>query len=71
MEINQLNDVVTELKIKQNKEKTENEMLRRRIEQLQKSSKVLLKMIDCLKHVYVRKLCELASYVGTPCFLFI
>ena len=54
VEINQLNGVVTELKIKHNEEKTENKMLRRRIEQLQKLSKVLLKMVDCLKHVYVR-----------------
>ena len=37
----QLNDEVTELKIKQKEEKAKNEMLTRRIKQLQESSKVV------------------------------
>ena len=41
MEINQLNDTIAELEIKHNEVKTENKMLKRRIEQLRELSKVL------------------------------
>ena len=41
MEINQLNDAVAELNIKQNDLKTENKILKRRIEQWRDSAKVV------------------------------
>ena len=40
VEINLLNDVITELRPKQNEVKTENEMLKRRTEEIRESSKV-------------------------------
>ena len=40
MEINQLNDAVTELYLKQNDLKTENKILKRRIQQWRDSAKV-------------------------------
>ena len=42
MEVNQLNDAVTELKREKNDVKTENNMLRRRFEQLQELSEVIM-----------------------------
>ena len=42
MEVNQLNDAVTELKREKNYVKTENNMLRRRFEQLQELSEVIM-----------------------------
>ena len=45
VEINQLSDEVTELKLKQNELRIENKMLKRRIEQWRESLKVLFQIV--------------------------
>ena len=50
MEINQLNETVTELELKQSNIKTENKALKRLNDKQTESLKVFFKIVDYLRH---------------------